>query len=227
MAGADVIDEYLTDLERRLRGPAQVKGDLLAEARDSLDDAVAAHRAGGLPAADARRRAVAEFGPVHRIARDYQGLLALAHGVRTLWTLVLVLPLGHVLWELNRRYWVGPWSAFDDAGPPPDWYLAVARANDSTGWVLAGAALCAVLAGRRLARRGAGAHTLARLAGAVAVGAVGVSLLGTLAIVVATAHLDATRLLMPLPVTAASAVLLAVLLRLLVLARRCLVFSAV
>ncbi|MEU4807057.1 permease prefix domain 1-containing protein [Actinosynnema sp. NPDC023587] len=226
MARAGVIDEYLTSLDRRLRGPEQVKDDLLAEARDSLDDAAAAHAAGGLDAEEAQRRAVAEFGPVTLIARDYQGLLALAHGVRTLWTVILVLPLAHVLWELNRSFWIGSWSAFDHAGPPPAWYLAIARANDSAGWVVAGAALCALPVGRLLARRGTSAVTLARLAGAVAGVAIGVNLVATLAITVATAHVDLGRLLTSPPVAAATAVSLAVMARLAVLARRCLVFAA-
>ncbi|CCH28194.1 permease prefix domain 1-containing protein [Actinosynnema sp. NPDC047251] len=227
MAGAGVIDEYLAGLDRRLRGPAPVKRDLLAEAQDSLVDAAEAHAAGGLDVEQAQRRAVAEFGPVHRVARDYQGLLALAHGVRTLWTVALVLPLAHVLWELNRTFWIGAWPGFGPSGPPPDWYLVIARANDSTGWVVAGAALGALPVGRLLARRGTGTVTLARLAGAVAAAAVGVNVLATVAITVATAHLDVGRLPMSPPVVAATAVSLLIMGRLAVLARRCLVFAPV
>ncbi|WP_433268596.1 permease prefix domain 1-containing protein [Actinosynnema sp. CS-041913] len=225
MAGAGVIDDYLTALDHRLRGPERVKEDLLAEARDSLDDAAEAYRDGGLAPEDAQRRAVAEFGPVSRIARDYQGLLALAHGARTLRTLLVVIPLAHVMWELNRRFWIGAWNSFD--APPPDWYLVIARANDSTGWIVAGVALCALLAGRLLARAGVSTVALARLAGAVAVTAVGASVLGNVAIMTATVHVDAGRLLMSPPVTAASLMSLLIMLRLAVLARRCLVFSAV
>ncbi|MBB5956188.1 hypothetical protein FHS29_002774 [Saccharothrix tamanrassetensis] len=227
MAGADVIDDYLTALDRRLRGPEHVKEDLLAEARDSLDDAAAAYRDGGLAAEDAQRRAVADFGPVNRIARDYQGLLALAHGVRTLWTLLLVVPLARVMWELNRSFWIGSWPAFDPAGPPPDWYLLIARANDSAAWIVAGAALGALASGRLLARRGWSTVKLARLSGLVAVGAVGVSLFGNVSIMIATALVDAARLLMSPPVGLASLVSLVIMLRLLVLARRCVVFSTI
>jgi hypothetical protein len=225
VAGAGVIEDYVTALDRRLRGPSHVKDDLLAEARDSLDDAASAYRDAGLTPTDAQRRAVAEFGPVAVIARDYQGLLGLAHGVRTLRTLLLVLPLAHVMWELNRRFWIGAWNDFD--APPPDWYLWIARANDSTGWVVAGTALCALLAGRLLARRGVRAVTLARLAGAVAVTAVAATAAGNIAIMAATAHLDASRLLLSPPVAVATGVSFLITLRLAVLARRCLVFSAV
>lgn len=225
MAGAGVIDDYVSALDRRLRGPDHVKGDLLAEARDSLDDAAAAHRDRGLPDEAAQRRAVAEFGPVAAVARDYQGLLGLAHGARTLRTLMLVLPLAHLIWELNRAFWIGAWQDFD--APPPPWYLLVARFNDSASWAVAGMAVLALLVGRRLARTEVSTLTLARLAGAVAVVAVGVALSGNLAILAATAHLDAARLVLSPPVALATLFSLAVLLRLAVLARRCVVFSSI
>ncbi|ROP38414.1 permease prefix domain 1-containing protein [Saccharothrix texasensis] len=225
MAGAGVIDDYVTALDRRLRGPDPVKDDLLAEARDSLHDAAAAHRDDGLTEEDAQRRAVAEFGPVTAIAREYQGLLGLAHGARTLRSVMLVIPLAYVMWELNRRFWIGAWQDFD--APPPDWYLVVARFNDTSAWLVAGVAVLALLVGRRLARTAVSTLTLARLAGAVAVVAVGVSLLGNVAILAATAYLDATRLLTSPPVAAATVLSFVIALRLAVLARRCVVFSSV
>ncbi|WP_158849167.1 permease prefix domain 1-containing protein [Saccharothrix deserti] len=225
MAGAGVIDDYVTALDRRLRGPGHVKDDLLAEARDSLHDAAAAHRDGGLTEEAAQRRAVAEFGPVNAIAREYQGLLGLAHGARTLRTVMLVLPLTHVMWELNRKFWIGAWNDFD--APPPDWYLVIARLNDISAWVVAGAAVIALLIGRRLARTALSTVTLARLAGTVAVVAVGLNVTGNVAILAGTAHLDAARLLMSPPVAAATVVSFVIALRLAVLARRCVVFSSV
>ncbi|MFD0203990.1 MULTISPECIES: permease prefix domain 1-containing protein [Saccharothrix] len=225
MAGAGVIDDYVTDLDRRLRGPDPVKDDLLAEARDSLHDAAAAHRDRGLGEEAAQRRAVAEFGPVAAIAREYQGLLGLAYGARTLRSVMLVVPLAYVMWELNRKFWIGAWNDFD--APPPDWYLTIARLNDNSAWFVAGAAVLALLIGRRLARTTISTVTLARLAGVVAVVAVGVSLLGNIAILAATAYLDAARLLMSPPVAGATAVSLVIALRLAVLARRCVAFSSV
>ncbi|MFI9816931.1 permease prefix domain 1-containing protein [Saccharothrix variisporea] len=227
MAGAGVIDidEYVTALDRRLRGPGHLKRDLLAEARDSLEDAAAAYEAGGVDPAEARRRAVADFGPAEQIARDYQSLLALAHGARTLRTVLVVVPLVHVLWELNRQFWMGAWP--DGETPLPGWYLLVARANDWVVWVVAGAVLTALVAGRVLARRGMGTGRLARLAGGVAVAAVAAPLLGSLSIIVATASVDVSRLLqLSPPVSLATVAMYAVMARLGVLARRCLVFSA-
>ncbi|NUT49312.1 MAG: hypothetical protein HOV94_18690 [Saccharothrix sp.] len=225
MAGSGVIDDYVTALDRRLRGPDQVKDDLLAEARDSLHDAAAAHRDDGLTDEAAQHRAVAEFGPVTTIAREYQGLLGLAHGARTLRSVTLVIPLAYLMWELNRKFWIGAWTDFDV--PPPAWYLTVARFNDTSAWLVAGAAVVALLVGRRLARTTVSTVTLARLAGVVAVGAVGVTLLGNVAILAATAYLDPGRLLLSPPVGAATAMSFLIVLRLAVLARRCLVFSSV
>ncbi|CAL9632816.1 hypothetical protein SUDANB95_06101 [Actinosynnema sp. ALI-1.44] len=220
-----MIDEYVTALDRRLRGPGPLKRDLLAEARDSLDDAAAALADGGLDPAAAQRRAVADFGPLPVIARDYQSLLALAHSARTLRTVLVVVPLVHVLWELNRRFWMGGWP--DGDVPLPGWYLVVARVNDAVAWVVAGAVLLALVAGRVLARRGVGTTRLARLAGGVAVAAVAAPLLGSLTIIAATASVDVSRLLgLSPPVALATVAMYAVMARLAVLARRCLVFSA-
>jgi hypothetical protein len=79
----DVLSAYLDDLGGRLRGPRRHKADLLAEARGSLIDAVAAREERGVPTAVAQGEAVAEFGPVDRIAPGYQSELAVAQGRRT------------------------------------------------------------------------------------------------------------------------------------------------
>jgi hypothetical protein len=77
------IDGYLAGLAGMLRGPRRARADLLAEARDSLHDAADAYREMGLPLAEARRRAVAEFGDYAEIAPAYQAELAVAQGRRT------------------------------------------------------------------------------------------------------------------------------------------------
>ena len=225
MAEAGVIEHYVSALDRRLRGPAHLKADLVTEARDSLVDAAENYREGGWPDTTAQRRAVEDFGPVAVIARDFQGVLAVAHSARTLRTLLVVIPLTHVLWELNRKFWIGAWGNF--GGPPPEWYLLIARANDLSAWVAAAFAVIALLVGRQLARGGISNVALARLAGAVAIGAVATTVLGSLAVIVATAHLDAQRLVMSPPVGLATLMSFLISLRLGVLARRCLVFSAV
>ncbi|WP_199441388.1 permease prefix domain 1-containing protein [Umezawaea beigongshangensis] len=225
MAGAGLIEEYVSALDRRLRGPGPVKRDLLAEARDSLHDAAESYRHRGLPESEAQARAVAEFGPLGVVAREYQGELAVAHGARTLRSLLLVVPLAHLLWEANRRFWIGAWQPFDQ--PPPDWYPLIATANDTTAWVVALCAVAALLAVRWMSRRGASGVALGRLAGAVAAAAVGTTVFCNLALVVATAHLDAQRLLASPPVLLATALSYVITLRCGVLAHRCLRFSAV
>lgn len=226
MAGTSVISRYVDSLDERLRGPAAVKADLLAEARDSLHDAADSHRDGGLSPEDAERRAVEEFGPLAVIATDYQGELAVAHAATTLRTVAVLIPLTYVLWELNRMFWIGPWSGFTGV-PTPDWYLFVAHANGYVPWIIATCAVISLVSGRLLSRRGVSGTTLGRLAGGVAVGCVVLAVTCNLAVITGTATLDAPRLLMPAPVMLAGAMFYVVFFRVGVLARRCLALSAV
>lgn len=104
--GVDVIDDYLSGLDRRLVGPRRAKADLLAEARDSLVDATEAYAVRGV--ADAQARAVAEFGTYLQVAPAYQAELAATQGRRTALFVAVALPLLHLLAPLM---WTGsPWS---------------------------------------------------------------------------------------------------------------------
>lgn len=94
-----VIDAYIAELGGALRGPEDVKADLLAEARDSLVDAADAYEAGGLDRRAAERRAVEDFGEVREIARGYQAELGLSLGRRTMLLLAGVLLAQHFLWD--------------------------------------------------------------------------------------------------------------------------------
>ncbi|NUT93909.1 MAG: hypothetical protein HOY78_18005 [Saccharothrix sp.] len=217
----DVIDDYVTALGARLRGPG--RADLLTEARDGLEDAAEAYVSAGLDDGEARRRAVADFGPLPEIARDYQSLVALAHGARTLRTLLLLPPLAHLMWELNRALWFGLY--FGEDTPVPGWYVLLATVNDSTAWVVAGLALAALLAGRRLAVRGVGSVRLARWAGWCATGGVTAVVAGYAAILVGTAVLSPGVLLFSPPVVVGSLVSLAMCGWLGLSARRCLALA--
>jgi hypothetical protein len=97
--GRVLIDAYVADLDRILRGPRRAKADLLREARDGLRDAAAAHMDEGLDADAAQRRAVADFGDVRDIAPDYQAELAAAQGRRTALLICLVLAPQAPLWH--------------------------------------------------------------------------------------------------------------------------------
>ena len=217
--GTDVIDSYVTDLGSRLQGARKQVRDLLTETRDSLEDATEAHIDSGLTEQEARRRAVEEFGPVREIANEYQAELAVAYGTRTLIWLAIVLPLMHMAWEYGRMLLIGPWQSFGT--PTPSWYLVIAKANDMTSGAASGVALVALVLGRILARK-YDTKLLAKLAASIAILAVGVVLLGNVAIIAATAHVDASRLMQSLPMSIASLITWIVIIRLGLLARRCL-----
>ncbi|MDX8148210.1 permease prefix domain 1-containing protein [Lentzea sp. BCCO 10_0061] len=217
--GTDVIERYVTDLGTRLRGSKKQVRELLTETRDSLADATEAHLDRGLTEREAQKRAVEEFGPVREIANEYQAELAVAYGTRTLVWLAIVLPLMHMAWEYGRMLLVGPWQDF--GAMPPAWYLFVAKANDLTSGIASGVALVALILGRVLARR-YDAKLLARLGATIAIAAVGAVLLGNVSIIVATAHLDVSRLVQSLPMSIASLITWIVIVRLGLLARRCL-----
>ncbi|WP_106185752.1 permease prefix domain 1-containing protein [Umezawaea tangerina] len=221
-----MIDSYVGELDGRLRGPAAAKADLLAEARDSLDDAAERHRDHGLSAEEAERRAVEEFGPLTAVVPGYQGELAAAHAATMLRTLMVLIPLTNVVWELNRMFWIGPWPSFPGT-PTPAWYKVVSQANGYVPWVITAGAAGSLLVGRLLSRRGVGGMALGRLAAAVAVTCVGFAIVLNLAVITGTAVLDAPRLLMPAPVMAATLLFYVVFFRVGLLAKRCLALSAV
>ncbi|MEV6243006.1 permease prefix domain 1-containing protein [Lentzea sp. NPDC051838] len=217
--GTDVIERYVTDLGSRLQGSKKQVRDLLTETRDSLTDATEAHLDRGLTEEEARERAVEEFGPVREIANEYQAELAVAYGTRTLIWLAIVLPLMHMAWEYGRMLLIGPWQDF--GAMPPSWYLFIAKANDLSSGIASGVALVALVLGRVLARR-YDTKLLAKIGATVAIGAVGVVLLGNISIIVATASVDASRLMQSLPMSIASLISWIVIIRLGLLARRCL-----
>ncbi|MEX3105992.1 MULTISPECIES: permease prefix domain 1-containing protein [unclassified Streptomyces] len=95
-----MIEHYVAELDRALRGPRAVKADMLAEARDGLADAAEAYEESGLDRASAEACAVADFGPVERIAPEFQTELALAQGRRTALLICGVLLAQPVVWWL-------------------------------------------------------------------------------------------------------------------------------
>lgn len=65
------IDDYLDRLLVELGGSARDVRRILAETEDHLREAAAEEVAGGLPEAEAERRAVERFGPPHALARTF------------------------------------------------------------------------------------------------------------------------------------------------------------
>jgi hypothetical protein len=123
-----VVETYVAELRRSLRGPRRARADLVAEARDGLVDAAEAYQRQGMDPTAAERRAVAEFGDVQEIARQYQSELGLIQGRRTALHIVIVLAGQHLLWS-------GAWSGRDSTVDAPSWYGQLAQGFDVFGAV--------------------------------------------------------------------------------------------
>ncbi|MFI1192006.1 permease prefix domain 1-containing protein [Micromonospora sp. NPDC020750] len=119
MSRCDVVrvEDRLRELDDRLHGPPRLKADLLTEARHALQDAVEAYQNGGLPAAEAERRAVAEFGDASRLVPTYQAELA-AGSLRGL--ALRVLAVAGVLVVAGDLTWKG--SSWSGGSVPPAGY---------------------------------------------------------------------------------------------------------
>ncbi|NJP32766.1 permease prefix domain 1-containing protein [Micromonospora thermarum] len=127
MRGGDdvLVEERLRALEERLRGPSRLKADLLTEARHGLLDAVEAYREGGLPAAEARRRAVAEFGSPAQLAPAYQAELAVGALRGLAWRVLAVAAAGIAAGDLT---WRG--ASWSDGPRPPAGYVLLSASMD-------------------------------------------------------------------------------------------------
>lgn len=139
-----MIDRYVADLRRRLRGPVIVRAGMVREVRDGLLDAAEAHRSSGLDAASAERLAVDEFGSAEVVAAGLRPELAAAAGRHLA---VLMLLLGSVQFVLVEALWKG--QVADDGWPPVSaGYGLLAQFVDVSNLVtLAGSALAAVALG--------------------------------------------------------------------------------
>ncbi|MDZ5441911.1 permease prefix domain 1-containing protein [Micromonospora sp. 4G57] len=174
MRGYDgvLVEERLRELAGRLRGPARLKTDLLTEARHALLDAAEAYRADGLPAAEAERRAVAEFGSPAQLAPGYQAELAAGAlrglAVRALAVAVALMVGGDLTWR--GAHWRG--------GPPPEGYQLLSASLNGIWGTVAGLALAGLLLGFLAARYGsARLPRLGRVVGFGLTGALGVGAL--------------------------------------------------
>jgi hypothetical protein len=94
----EAIERYLAELDRALRGPRRAKADLLAEARDSLHDAVESYVDGGMARRAACDRAVAEFGAIPVVAAGFQSELSRVQARRTAMWLMLVVVAQSLVW---------------------------------------------------------------------------------------------------------------------------------
>ena len=197
MGRTHVIDDYVGELDRALRGPRRAKADLLAEARDSLVDAAEAHGRDGLPPEDAEAEAVTEFGAVPDIAPAYQTELGVAQARRTA---LLVFGVLAALQLASRLAWH---SGSPSGTPHPAWYVFLALLVD---WccpaILVAAAGCAVGVHRLGPGRGL-ARPVGVFAAAVAGAFAAAGLLLTFGNPAAGSHLTLATLLWALVVLAA------------------------
>lgn len=171
MAGAltdpDPLDALLRDLAGRLHGPARLKRGLLAEVRAGLHDAVEAHTAGGADPAEARRRAVAEFGSPAELAPLFQAGIGATQGRRTALVLASAFPGLLLGWDLM-------WHAgVDWAGTPSPAVRLLARAQDLASLAIGVTALVGALLLVRCARTGRDPRLLARAAAWLGIGGAG------------------------------------------------------
>ncbi|GAB7043605.1 hypothetical protein JCM9533A_74560 [Catenuloplanes niger JCM 9533] len=165
-----VIDEYVADVAGRLRGPARLRRDMLAEIRDALTDAAEV---------DGAEAAVADFGPARQIAAGLQDVLAAARAGRT--TVLLIVVLG-ASWAQAELSGLDGWAEWRGAMPGPG-YLWLAEAVD----VLSGVSLAAAGLGWALRRRWP-PREMARLVAGVTMGVMALTAVGGLLLVGLSPH---------------------------------------
>jgi len=99
----DLVEQYVTELDALLRGPARAKSRLVEEARDGLNETVAAHTREGEPYERAVHRAVAEFGSAQELAESFQRELTIAQARHTARAVALSAPFLLACWFLVRN----------------------------------------------------------------------------------------------------------------------------
>jgi hypothetical protein len=169
----DPVSAHLAALGRSLHGPSALRGSMLREARDGLDDAAAAYRDAGVEPGRAAALAVRDFGPVAGVAPLLQAELAAAQGKRTALLLAVAFPALMLGWD---QVWSGG-SEWGDAAIPAVRVLAVAQDVSSVAIAVVAVGLL-VLGLRRTAdpRRMAGGTGLAALAAVLLSGGTAVAM---------------------------------------------------
>lgn len=151
-----VIDTYLTRLNAALKGPPRAKADLLAEARDSLEDATEAYEREGLPRRAAEEAAVTDFGELAEVVPGYQTELDWTQGRRTALATLAVFAAQPFVWAYAFE-WV--------TGTPDDQPYAADEIAENFGGITILVALLAVLAYRVGMRHPAVRSRLTRVTG--------------------------------------------------------------
>ncbi|MEV2237006.1 permease prefix domain 1-containing protein [Micromonospora sp. NPDC049891] len=169
-----LVEEHLRQLAGRLRGPRRLRADLMTEARHGLLDAVDAYRDSGVPAGEASRRAVADFGTPDQLAPAYQAELAVAALRGLSLRVVAFAATASIAGDLT---WHG--SSWSSGPRPPSGYLLLSQSVEwiwAAAFLLGLAGLVLVVATARSAR-----PALTALARSVGVALTGTALLGAVA----------------------------------------------
>ncbi|HYK69814.1 MAG TPA: permease prefix domain 1-containing protein [Streptosporangiaceae bacterium] len=162
------IEGYVDQVAAALPGPARERGDMMAELRAGLLDALDARRRDGLPDDAAVAAATAEFGEPRVIAATFRSELAARLARRCALTLAGTGPVVGLLWTAAAMAsHVGmphalPWEAGAPGGS-----TAVVRILLVALLVTVGGALVTIVATGRLAARWAGRPRVAPAAAAV------------------------------------------------------------
>jgi len=102
---AGVIDDYLSELRARLRGPAAERDRILAETQDHLRESVAAGVATGLSESEAQQAAINAFGPVRAVARAHTRSRGwLPHAGFAVWKLAWLSLLGIAVGDVTQAW---------------------------------------------------------------------------------------------------------------------------
>jgi len=215
--GGVAVEGYLAAVSARLPGPAWARAGIVAELRSGLLDAADAHRAAGLPPAEATAAAIGEFGDPALVAGGFTAEIAARLARRVAVALLASGPLVGMLWitaaltsHLGVRL-APPWEWQDLSAAVRVAIHLLAVPVGVTAW----AALFGIASTGRLTRWLPAGPRRAATAGAVAgFAAVGADALGLTVFAAQLAAAPGT--LAPIPAAAAAA---ASLVRL-VLARR-------
>ncbi|MFC4562464.1 permease prefix domain 1-containing protein [Nocardiopsis mangrovi] len=142
---ADPIGDHIAALSAALHGPPRAKARMIAEMRDGLADAAAAHAGAGMAGERAAREAVRGFGTVEEVAPGCQRELTIAQARRTAAAVALAVPLVMACWYLIVS------AGHDPAWPPPPTALLPAGVTIAAAVVSAAAMAATGGLARRLA----------------------------------------------------------------------------
>lgn len=143
----DYVNWYLVELEHRLRHH-RASSDLILETRSHLEERVDDLKAKGFDRSEAMKRAIAEFGDPHEIARQATGTRRMSVRAFTLWSIVLGMTM--VSWlPASFAHMLGR-GPYDDAttylaGPAIVLIVVLILVIRFRNWI--GASACAFAAG--------------------------------------------------------------------------------